>query len=756
MDRAGSMVLRADESPGAQLLAASRDRRVLDCRGARVDAAELRAACLDADGADPFGLRLSDARVTGVLDLRACRVNMPLRLHNCEFTDRVRVSDAELYQLEITADRERRLPGLVADGVRIARDLVLSGMTITGDVFSRDDSHLPASVWLTEADISGSIIAHGTRILPEVGRAVNADRIRLGGNIRFTNGFRATGEIRSMGMRLTGSIDLTGAELVPADGRALDLWAGTVGGSVYLLDSRDDGARCRVRGRVELGHTTVQGELFLRNADLIAPPAGDGTHSYDITPSADRIALLAPRLTVRGLLRVEGDTVVHGGILLPGAQLDGGAVLQGAVWNPDDTAVDLTQATLGGGLDAPSVSIEGTVRIDSARIDGPVRLAYATFTRPRDRICLSAVDVTVAGDVRMWELAAVGGKLDFRLASVAGILNAEDAYLANPGDTTISLYMARVTGNVRLCGRFRSVGIVLLNRAVIDGRLRADGATLSWAAPVEPLDPPGQTNRRGAAVEAVFATIRGGIDLGWRVESGAIDLTGTTTSYLADRPDRDWPVDSYLGGFTYDRFEGPVWDARARIAWLARMRDQEPGVWEQLAAVLRASGDQDGAEEVLIAQRRRARRLRTVPRKVFDLLQDVTVRYGFRPQRALYLLLALIAAVTAGLSLPAVQGQMRATDQNALVFSPAGARPLPGEQNPPGACGDGRVRCLSPFFYAVDTVVPLIDLHQRSTWYPVAEGDGVLLAWVLNFCTILGWVASTVFAVSFTRLGRGG
>ncbi|BCJ41289.1 hypothetical protein GCM10010168_89510 [Actinoplanes ianthinogenes] len=63
---------------------------------------------------------------------------------------------------------------------------------------------------------------------------------------------------------------------------------------------------------------------------------------------------------------------------------------------------------------------------------------------------------------------------------------------------------------------------------------------------------------------------------------------------------------------------------------------------------------------------------------------------------------------------------------------------------------------MSPFFYAVDTVVPLIDLHQRSTWYLVAEGDGVLLAWALNLCTILGWVASTVFAVSFTRLGRGG
>ena len=186
------------------------------------------------------------------------------------------------------------------------------------------------------------------------------------------------------------------------------------------------------------------------------------------------------------------------------------------------------------------------------------------------------------------------------------------------------------------------------------------------------------------------------------------------------------------------------------------MNRYDPRAWEYLAAVLRTAGDRDGADAVLVAQRRQARRLRTAPRRIFDLLQDVTVRYGFRPQRALYLLLALIAAVTVALSLPSVQEQMRATDQNAVVFTPAGAWPVPGEETPPGECGNGKVRCLSPFFYAIDTVVPLIDLHQRSTWYPVTERNGVLLAWLLNLCTILGWVASTVFAVSFTRLGRAG
>ncbi len=248
------------------------------------------------------------------------------------------------------------------------------------------------------------------------------------------------------------------------------------------------------------------------------------------------------------------------------------------------------------------------------------------------------------------------------------------------------------------------------------------------------------------------AQFRGGVALGWTV-TGGVDLGDALTSTLADRPSLDWPAGSQLGGFRYDRFASPqggeqvTWDADARIAWLSRLRHYDPRAWEQLALVLRTAGDRAGAEAVLVAQRRHARRIGLARWRVFDVLQDVTVRYGFRPQRALYLLIALIAAVTVTLSLPAPRAQMRATDQNAVVFTPAG--PLAG--GPGGTCGDGKVRCLEPFFYAVDTVVPLIDLHQRDTWYPT--GDALLVVW-LNLCTILGWVASTVFAISFTRLGR--
>jgi hypothetical protein len=59
---------------------------------------------------------------------------------------------------------------------------------------------------------------------------------------------------------------------------------------------------------------------------------------------------------------------------------------------------------------------------------------------------------------------------------------------------------------------------------------------------------------------------------------------------------------------------------------------------------------------------------------------------------------------------------VRATMTAARPFGVATVDPQPPASN--GECGDGKVRCLEPILYAIDTVVPLIDLGQRSTWYP--------------------------------------
>ena len=57
--------------------------------------------------------------------------------------------------------------------------------------------------------------------------------------------------------------------------------------------------------------------------------------------------------------------------------------------------------------------------------------------------------------------------------------------------------------------------------------------------------------------------------------------------------------------------------------------------------------------------------------------------------------------------------------------------------------------------YAIDTVVPLISLDQRTTWFPDPYvGGGQLMLWWLNLATLLGWLLSSIFVLSLARLSR--
>ena len=135
------------------------------------------------------------------------------------------------------------------------------------------------------------------------------------------------------------------------------------------------------------------------------------------------------------------------------------------------------------------------------------------------------------------------------------------------------------------------------------------------------------------------------------------------------------------------------------------------------------------------------------------------------------MLAALLVAVIVTVLLPDAQATFRATDPASNVYATTGrlvtvAAPdgvtnpgpfvVPAARTPASdRCGDGQVRCFNPVFYAVDTVVPLVTLGQRSTWYPnrAAPWGGLVDTW-LNLATLLGWVLSSIFLLSFTRLAR--
>jgi hypothetical protein len=153
--------------------------------------------------------------------------------------------------------------------------------------------------------------------------------------------------------------------------------------------------------------------------------------------------------------------------------------------------------------------------------------------------------------------------------------------------------------------------------------------------------------------------------------------------------------------------------------------------------------------------------------------------YGYRPLRAVAGIVGLLAAVVVLLQVPAVNGVLRAADSRGNVYAPDGRivtvttdNPLPSGPSPsgpaavglavkaprqiaPDSCGGGQVRCFDPVLFAVDTVVPLVTLDQRTTWYVDPQTlTGRLVGYLLGAANLLGWVLSTTLVLSLARLSR--
>jgi hypothetical protein len=298
-------------------------------------------------------------------------------------------------------------------------------------------------------------------------------------------------------------------------------------------------------------------------------------------------------------------------------------------------------------------------------------------------------------------------------------------------------------------------------------RLQVTGGSFHYPEPA-----PG--NKHGHAIAAISATVRGGMDLGWAVASPSVDFTDTTTTSLADDP-AAWPERFTIAGLTYQRFDlpqgappRPVWTQAARCDWLRRESEFDSGPYEQAARVFRQHGYTGEAEQILMAQRRHARQAgRPNPTWLRRAMEAAyaTIGYRYRPSRVLWLLAALLVLVAISLEWPATQATLRATNGNGAVYTTSGflttsrgsATVSPNVHGSlrADACGDGQVRCFSPVLHAIDTVIPLITLDQRSTWYPDQhEPGGEFVLWWLNLATLLDWLLSSIFILSLARLSR--
>ena len=132
--------------------------------------------------------------------------------------------------------------------------------------------------------------------------------------------------------------------------------------------------------------------------------------------------------------------------------------------------------------------------------------------------------------------------------------------------------------------------------------------------------------------------------------------------------------------------------------------------------------------------------------RIVSFVLRILTGYGLRPYRV-FAGLILLAAVAWGVLLHA------GWEGAAAVPIPIGSewtRQAAGSYLPADCAADQP--CYSSILFAIETVVPLIDLGQRAYW-TLQAGYPIHHLW-LNLLTIIGWIASTIAVASLASVDR--
>ncbi|WP_238017690.1 hypothetical protein KZZ52_29270 [Dactylosporangium sp. AC04546] len=500
------------------------------------------------------------------------------------------------------------------------------------------------------------------------------------GHLRLTHS-RCDGTLNLKGARISGGLLLDGAELrgdPRAGGNALSAERIEVAGDLVAEQG------FRADGTLRLFQATIGGGVHLDGAVVRAGAAG---RAVDLDSAALRGGFFARRADVEGE------------ISLRHATLGGVATFTGAtVRNPGGVALRCDRADIQGGVHMlGGARAEGEVRLLGTRIGRILRMSDATLDNPGGP-ALHADNCSVDGPVDCRRVTA-RGEVSFVEARIAGPAFFDGATLDNPGGRSLRA-TGIVTGSLlNCCTGFTATGRVSVTAARIGGRLCFDDATLAAL--------------RCTGTEAAELSLRFAAP-----PTGEVDLRHVRTTVVRDEPGT-WPAGLRLDGLTYQALE-PTLPPGPRLAWLARVVDEvpPPQPYEQLAGVYRQLGHDDEARTVLLAKQRRQRRTRPWWTWPWSWLQDVTVGYGYRPQRAALWLAALLAL-------------------GASVYAAHPPRPIDPGQAPP----------FNALFYTLDLLLPIIDFGQESAYRPSGAGQ-----WLAYLLIAAGWTLATTAAAGFTRV----
>ena len=296
------------------------------------------------------------------------------------------------------------------------------------------------------------------------------------------------------------------------------------------------GRRPVIRGRIDMGSTRISGRFVIRNATIDARPGTPAGQPSTAGPSAPAPRSMRARLSVGAEVMFAGRCEVTGGIDMSMGDMSSLSIGEDCVLRaPGRTALDLTNAEIRAVLrldeDASSTARSGW---PARSLHGTLAL-HGTLSQPEQLSLVDGSAMTVDGDVYLDGLRADRRHGSTSAAPRSAASGRAGRAAGQPGRVLDPPQPGRGQG-ARSGWPTASPrpGWSRLNRTTIEGRLQFTGGSFSCPAPTP-------RNEHGHAIEAMSATVRGGIDLGWQAVIAERGLHRRDHDVPGRRPERPGP-----------------------------------------------------------------------------------------------------------------------------------------------------------------------------------------------------------------------